>query len=145
MIISLFIEEIFDALLRLPCLRRNKRLTYGQAEWQAGSTLQLQRIAHENLGLGTWKRTDEAVPVTNLDETLGVFDISNRKHARLVKPSTEMNDLEDVENSGKVSGARDKVQYLRLPSNETLWSPRSPVSDKLWSPRSPINEQLWSP
>ncbi|KAF2623613.1 hypothetical protein BU25DRAFT_308937, partial [Macroventuria anomochaeta] len=50
------------------------------------STLQLQRIAHENLGLGTWKRTDEQIPVTNKGDILGVFDTTDRKHARLVKP-----------------------------------------------------------
>ncbi|KAF9697639.1 hypothetical protein EKO04_004170 [Ascochyta lentis] len=79
-------------------------LNHWQSEqWQAGSTLQLQRIAHENLGLGIWKRTDEAVPVTRADDLLGVFDTKNLRHARLVQPSEEAN---PVSNGGSVLGAK---------------------------------------
>jgi hypothetical protein len=115
MLISLFIEELFESLLHHTNLGKRTRLVHGHAEWQAGSTLQLQRIAHENLGIGTWKRTDEPIPVTKLGETLGVFDTSNPKHARLVKPSIEMN---QVTVDGRVPAQTARVQYLRLPSEE---------------------------
>lgn len=112
------------------------------AEWKAGSTLQLQRIAHQNLGLGTWKRTDEAVPVTAKGDTLGIFDVSNPNHARLVKPQVgieldRVNTDADTGYLGNIQphGAGDdnreaggyedrpigvsvRTQYSRLPSHE---------------------------
>ena len=59
---------------------------YARAEWQTNTTLQLQRMAHENLGLGTWSRADEGVPVTEMGDRVGVLDISDKKHPRLVRP-----------------------------------------------------------
>jgi hypothetical protein len=85
MLAAFFVEELFDMLLKRTGLGKRELLLNGFAEWQAGSTLQLQRIAHENLGVGTCKRTDELVSVT--DKIFGVFDTTYRKHARLVKQS----------------------------------------------------------
>ncbi|KAH7093216.1 hypothetical protein FB567DRAFT_575963 [Paraphoma chrysanthemicola] len=89
MLMVLYLEEIFDMTLEYTSLGKNARLRRGHAEWKAGSTLQLQRIAHENLGFGTWKRTDEAVPVTDRGDTLGTFNIDDEKHALLVNLSME--------------------------------------------------------
>lgn len=122
-VIAFFIEDIFDTIPRLPWLKPNQNLIYGQTEWQAQSTLQLQRTAHENLGLGTWKGTKKAVPVMGLDETLGLLDVSDRSHARLVKQGIEMDDLENARYKSSVPGVRNRVQYLRAPSNDQLWSP----------------------
>lgn len=60
--------------------------------------------------------------MTNLDETLDLLDVRDLKHARPVRPSAEMVDLENVESTGSLPAARDKGRYLRLPSNEQLWS-----------------------
>lgn len=46
-------------------------------------TLQLQRLAHEELGLGTWTGCDKDVPVTARFERLGVLDVTERTHPRL--------------------------------------------------------------
>ena len=133
MLLSIFIEEIFALTHRLPRLRSSQKLAYGQAEWQAGATLQLQRLAHENVGLGTWSRTDEAIPVTESGETLGVLDISNAKHARLVQSSIEMDRMDAVEGlvqSGieinrmdateGYEGLKPRAGYQSLPSREQL-------------------------
>lgn len=45
-------------------------------------TLQLQRLAHEELGLGTWTRCDKDVPVTTRFERLGVL-MRRREHIYL--------------------------------------------------------------
>lgn len=98
MLTSAFVEELFALFLRYPRLRSAK-LIYSYFEWQAGSTLQLQRLAHENLGLGTWTRTDEAIPVTELGDTLGVLDVTKSKHVRMVIPTEELNRVDSVADS----------------------------------------------
>lgn len=60
---------------------------YAEAEWQASSPLQLQRLANEALGLGAWSGSDGAVPVTEAGDALGVLDVKDKKHPRLVHPS----------------------------------------------------------
>ena len=85
MLVAFFIEEICGSVLENTRLGQCSRFVQGLAEWRAGSTLQLQRVAHQNLGLGTWKRTDETIPVTLGNDILGVYDASNPKHALLVK------------------------------------------------------------
>lgn len=117
MLISTFVEELFALLLRYPRLRSAK-LMYSHAEWQAGSTLQLQRLAHENLGLGTWTRTDEAIPITEPGDTLGVLDVANSKHARMVVPTEELDIVDSVE--GPFVNAKPTARYSRLPSTENL-------------------------
>ena len=94
MVAILFLEELFDLLLAYTPLGKSERLQRGHAEWNASSTLQLQRMAHENLGLDIWKRTDEDVPVaTTNGALLGVYNIKDRKHARLELPQAEMENL----------------------------------------------------
>lgn len=117
MVVAFFLEELFELLLHRSKLGKNRRLLHAFAEWQAGSTLQLQRIAHENLGLGTWKRTDEPVPVTKMSEVLGVLDTTNTKHARLVPLKAEMNDI-SIDAESPATNTRGRHQYLRLPNDE---------------------------
>lgn len=115
MLVAMFLEELSEAALHHTGLGRNKNLVHGHVEWVTGSTLQLQRVAHENLGLGTWKRTDESTPVTKMGDELGVLDVSDRKHARLVRPDAELSTLHSDRGTAH---ARPRAQYLRLPSSE---------------------------
>jgi hypothetical protein len=117
MIAATFVEEIFSFAARHLPLLAYANLEYARAEWQAGSTLQLQRLAHENLGLGSWSRTDEAIPVTSLGDTLAVIDVSNPKHARMILPTEDNNQFELQE---RKTAARHRAQYLRVSSNEQL-------------------------
>jgi hypothetical protein len=82
MLLGLFLEDLAKLMNNVRSLRHSK-ITYATLEWQANSTLQLQRIAHETLGLGTWSKAAGSVPVTEKDEILGVLDITDRKHPRL--------------------------------------------------------------
>ncbi|KAF3035270.1 hypothetical protein E8E11_003585 [Didymella keratinophila] len=116
-LISTFAEELLGFLIRVPKFQ-TKKLIYSLAEWQAGSTLQLQRLAHKSLGLGHWARTDEAIPVTQPGELLGVLDITNIKHARIIAQSEELNALEPVD--AVVSIETPSSRYTRLPSTENL-------------------------
>lgn len=44
------------------------------------ATLQLQRLAHEELGFGTWSRGAHEMPSTEPDELLGYLDITDPGH-----------------------------------------------------------------
>ena len=53
-------------------------------QWILDETLQLQRLAFEEAGMGTWSGTTSAVPVTRRDELLGGFDTTvDPDHPRL--------------------------------------------------------------
>ena len=52
-------------------------------QWILDGTLQLQRLAFEEAGMGTWSGTTDSVPVTGRDEVLGGFDATNPEHPRL--------------------------------------------------------------
>ncbi|KAK0637539.1 hypothetical protein DIS24_g10716 [Lasiodiplodia hormozganensis] len=93
-----------------PCvayIQRKRNLdVYHRLEWATNGTLQLQRLAHEELGLGTWTGAAKEVPVVVASATggtkLAVVDVSNVDHPVLVAPPET---LEVVMASGKVAGA----------------------------------------
>ena len=66
---------------------RTRLGTYSRLEWTTNQTLQLQRLAHEELGLGTWTRVADDCPITLPGELLASIDISDPKHPRLKCPS----------------------------------------------------------
>lgn len=60
--------------------------SYKRLEWATNDTLQLQRLAHEELGCGTWVG-EEFPTTTNTGEKLAVLDISDPRHPKLVNPA----------------------------------------------------------
>lgn len=58
------------------------RILYQNLEWVSNETLQLQRMAHEELGLGSWSGTATAssIPITAPGEQLATLDISDKRH-----------------------------------------------------------------
>ncbi|KAI0543935.1 hypothetical protein F4679DRAFT_76121 [Xylaria curta] len=63
--------------------KRGSYWQYKHLEWTTNSTLQLQRLAHEGIGQGTWSKGAETIPSTKKDEYLGLLDISNLEHPML--------------------------------------------------------------
>ncbi|KAI0151786.1 hypothetical protein GGR57DRAFT_513738 [Xylariaceae sp. FL1272] len=53
---------------------------YATLEWTTNTTLQLQRLAHEGIGLGTWSKGTDKVPVTQADDLLGCLDLTTMSH-----------------------------------------------------------------
>jgi len=53
---------------------------YSRLEWATSSTLQLQRLAHEAIGSGTWIKGSDTIPITTAEVKLSALDISNTKH-----------------------------------------------------------------
>ncbi|KAB2576207.1 hypothetical protein DBV05_g5244 [Lasiodiplodia theobromae] len=81
-LLSWFLETIVAFFQK----RRNLD-SYSRLEWCTNETLQLQRLAHEELGMGKWEGCDEDVPVKEKGERLAVLDVSDLKHPRLrVRP-----------------------------------------------------------
>lgn len=60
----------------------NDDFEYAYAEWQAGSTLQLQRMAQQGVKAGAWSRATALVPVTKSGDFLAVLDLSECGHPR---------------------------------------------------------------
>jgi hypothetical protein len=102
---------------------------YSRAEWNATSTLQLQRLAHEALGATTWSRTNEAVPITKNGEKLGVLDISDAYHPVLRhNPTFESTDRDDRE---ELPRKRDpQVVVHRTVTEDESWQ-SSHASDQM--------------
>jgi hypothetical protein len=59
---------------------------YGHLEWTTNATLQLQRLAHEEIGLGSWSGGTDAIPVTKARTMLGCLDITNQDRPVLRPP-----------------------------------------------------------
>ncbi|PVH98268.1 hypothetical protein DM02DRAFT_596251 [Periconia macrospinosa] len=85
--LSLFLDRLIDVAPRIITpLSHNQKFMYARAEWQAGSTLQIQRMAHENLGMGTWSRANQGVPVTEKGDRIAVLDVRDEMHPRMMRP-----------------------------------------------------------
>lgn len=63
---------------------------YKYLEWTSHSVLQLQRQGHETLGLGTWEKCIEKVPICGPDEIIGIIDITDGTHPLLRRPSFDI-------------------------------------------------------
>ncbi|KAI1264348.1 hypothetical protein F5Y18DRAFT_417705 [Xylariaceae sp. FL1019] len=77
---SFSIEPLFAFLHRIGWYDR-----YHYSEWNTNGTLQLQRLAHEGMGLGSWSGCTRTVPMTRPNELLGSLDIGNLEHPVLDK------------------------------------------------------------
>ncbi|KAF2140483.1 uncharacterized protein K452DRAFT_309634 [Aplosporella prunicola CBS 121167] len=83
--LSLGIEPLLRVLqARQRCAGRPAQGLYRRLEWAANETLQLQRLAHEELGAGSWCRGDECPPVTRRGDRLALLDVRDVRHPRLV-------------------------------------------------------------
>ncbi|KAH7046055.1 hypothetical protein B0J12DRAFT_576545 [Macrophomina phaseolina] len=80
-VVSWFLEQIVGFWQR-----RRGYNAYARLEWCANDTLQLQRLANEELGLGTWMGCDAEVPVTKKGDVLGILDLEDLDHPRLKAP-----------------------------------------------------------
>lgn len=113
------------------CVQRRWGKTRGQyarLEWTATETLQLQRLAHEELGYGgEWRGAASAVPVTAPGEVLGVLDMGDVGHPRLVgRVMGEGEDGEMEEENGEME--EEKEGAVRVDGEARLGSSFSGVS-----------------
>ncbi|KAI1744856.1 hypothetical protein F4680DRAFT_443335 [Xylaria scruposa] len=121
-LVSYLLEPISGYL----CKRGHSQ--YAHLEWMANGTLQLQRLAHEELGSGIWSKCIDDIPAAEQDELLGSLDISDLDHpvlrppqkkgaqpqpekALLEKPQIDVAEREDASilTSAKSTGVADTV------------------------------------
>jgi hypothetical protein len=120
MLLDLFIESIVDCVqLRRSKTTPNPTGTYARLEWEANTTLQLQRLAHEHIGVGNWRNVGWAQhPITERGEKLGMLDVRDEKHTMLIRPGV----LEERRYAGDQkpsSAGSDSVSW-----NSVLKSPK---------------------
>lgn len=84
-IITILLSWFIEPLVAFIQKRRNLD-AYARLEWTTNEVLQLQRMAHEQLEMGTWSACDTEVPITERGEKLAVLDLGNLNHPRLVAP-----------------------------------------------------------
>lgn len=80
---------------------------YKRIEWSVNGTLQLQRLAHEQLGYGPWKGCDEEIPLLAGDGQLATLDLRNPKHPRLRARAAEARELSRPDTGGETLWERD--------------------------------------
>lgn len=83
---------------------------YQRLDWAMNDTLQLQRLAHEELGCGTW--IGEEFPITAFGEKLAVLDVSVPGHPKLVNPTAvistdDAKDANDTSDTSDMNGVND--------------------------------------
>ncbi|GAW18725.1 hypothetical protein ANO14919_082060 [Xylariales sp. No.14919] len=69
--------------------------SYAHLEWASQTTLQLQRLAHEELGSGTWSNGTKEIPTTEVGDLLVSLDISDPDHPVLRLPHKDDHSLAD--------------------------------------------------
>ena len=66
-------------------------------------TLQLQRLAYEEIGLGTWSGGAKSIPTTLAGEELGVLDLTDLDHPRLSAPLS-LSQVDDLQKPPEMLG-----------------------------------------
>jgi hypothetical protein len=97
-LLDLFIESIVDYIqFKRSKAKPNPTGTYARLEWEANTTLQLQRLAQEHVGVGNWRNVGWAQhPITERGEKLGMLDVRDEKHTMLIRPGV----LEEMSYAG---------------------------------------------
>ncbi|KAF2204418.1 hypothetical protein GQ43DRAFT_469074 [Delitschia confertaspora ATCC 74209] len=91
-ILSFTLEPLFSWISK----RSHKRRLYSQLEWCLNGTFQLQRLAHEEAGYGTWEKCMEEVPVCLKDEVLAGICGDIKGHPTLYQKQVANNEVEEV-------------------------------------------------
>lgn len=118
--LSYTLEFLVDWIQKYRNLSLYKRL-----EWVTNETLQLQRLAHEELGLGTWTRTAKENPITAPGEQLAILDISEPHHPRLKSSTVKFGTASDHEDYPK----RSSEEIINLGMFEACPNQTASLSD----------------
>lgn len=86
----LIVALSFIAVPILGLLQKYGRYSqYAYLEWELHTSIQLHRMAQDQLGHGHWSRCDETIPITQPDDLLAPFDLSDPMHPVLVRDKPE--------------------------------------------------------
>lgn len=93
--------------------RRRNSSDYARLEWVTHETLQLQRQAYEQSGVGVWEGCAGSVPVTKGGERLAALDLENPDCPRLKVVPLQQVVVEAVQKDGKRTGEgeQDSIRH----------------------------------
>ncbi|KAF2727856.1 hypothetical protein EJ04DRAFT_505057 [Polyplosphaeria fusca] len=95
LIIHAFLESIYDKWLWRWCKSKH----YGVIEWRMNGALQLHRLAHEEIGSGTWSQCDREYPVAQAHDALFPLNIDDKRHPVIGRPEYRSADTAAVRRS----------------------------------------------
>ncbi|KAG8156517.1 hypothetical protein KVR01_013621 [Diaporthe batatas] len=133
-VISYILEPILNCLHR-----RRQHNSYAHLEWISNNSLQLHRMAHEQLMGQKWDRCADDIPTTDPDVFLANLDISDPEHPILCKPgplkvTTEAFDTSDApEDSSSPDGGSVRSDSAADLDRPVSASSRTSVSDSSWT------------
>ncbi|ETS77197.1 hypothetical protein PFICI_11071 [Pestalotiopsis fici W106-1] len=96
--ISIILSLSLESLTSL--VRRHRKLNQDTClEWNLNETLQLQRLVHEEIGIGAWSSCTKTIPLIRGDARLGTLDTSKPDHPRIVSDVSSGEDAGDTASS----------------------------------------------
>ncbi|KAI0198859.1 hypothetical protein F4808DRAFT_462435 [Astrocystis sublimbata] len=112
--------------------RHNTKTHYTQLEWVTNNTMQLQRLAHEELGFGNWSKATDFVPITEYGEKLGVLDIRDPSHPILTKTRSGTPTITEVPRADPPAsedlGSEGSIEEQNSETHDPLIERRSLIS-----------------
>ena len=97
--------------------------TYARLEWDTNTTLQLQRLAHEQIGVGTWS-SRWGHPITAPGEKLAMIDVADEEHTLFMAPQNwedhSIKEKTPSTSSGAASDRQDDMKATRTDTFDTL-------------------------
>ncbi|KAB2568954.1 hypothetical protein DBV05_g12364 [Lasiodiplodia theobromae] len=118
----IIISYALEPLLNCAQKRWRSLDKYSRLEWCINETLQLQRLAHEELGLGVWQRGVEAVPITEVGARLGMLDLTDLEHPRLKAPPPMLDEVLAEEAGKEIVQEEVKESQKRYAENDDSFS-----------------------
>ena len=115
--LSYFLEPILHWVQR-----RWRWDNYALTEWSTNETLQLQSLAHEGFGAGTWTRKIGRVPTTLPKELLATIDLSDPTHP-LLKAAPHSSDETAEAKSEPKKGASSSAEEVDTSSTAPSTAP----------------------
>ncbi|TRX91982.1 hypothetical protein FHL15_007079 [Xylaria flabelliformis] len=91
--------------------------TYAHLEWTTNAALQLQRLAQEEIGMGTWSKCLDTIPATRKGELLGSLDTNDPEHP-VLRPVTQKTvaTLDKVTSFGEIDTLNSQTSKTVSPS-----------------------------
>ncbi|KAF4545925.1 Cytochrome p450 protein [Lasiodiplodia theobromae] len=131
----IFISYALEPIMRW---RKRSRHAYATLEWTMNDTLQVQRMAHEELGMGRWMNCDRDVPITEGRDRLAVLDLEDLKHPRLkVAPDTFEDILAGKPERGKGDSVEETTPEKSVQTTESEVAPDARDSEQGLEAASP--------
>lgn len=125
MLLGAFIETIATSIGNTFHPDKQTNPPYSRLEWNSTSYLDLQRLAHQALGIGTWSRSRIGIPITVPGEDLGVVSAASQSKLPVLKGRRKESGLQD--GAGRTDYSHDYALDDLDPTG--YQSPRSSLLD----------------